>query len=106
MCAERRGEVETDAGFAAPATEEGKGSAFAPRGGSGSSLQHGPLQRLGYLDSHEAAGGVQIVFTALVDDSKIALLGGIRVGNDGVDFMQFQGRLVLGVVDADDKPRS
>jgi hypothetical protein len=70
---------------------------------SGSLPEHGTLQRLRHFDCDKAAGGVEVVLATLVNDTKVPILGRVRVWNNRIDLMQFQGRLVIGVVYANHK---
>jgi len=52
-------------------------------------LKQGPTNRLRQLYLHETVRGVQIVFTALVDDPDVAVFGRVFVRQYAIDLVQF-----------------
>lgn len=50
--------------------------------------------------------GLQVILAALVNDSKDPIQGRVRAGNNRVNLVQLQGRLVIGVVYANHKSGS
>ena len=64
-------------------------------GNSGGVLEQGPLNRLGHLDGGEAAGGVEVILTAFVNDSKVTIPGRVRIRDYGINLVQLQRRLVI-----------
>ena len=57
---------------------------------------------VGRVDGDEHAGGEQVVFAAFVDDAQVVVGAGVLVGQRPVDLVEFQGRRLVRVVDADD----
>src|SRR5687768_9155343 len=59
-----------------------------------------------HLDRDEAIGGEEIVLTALVDDSKIAVPLGVVIGEHGVDLVALERCLIPLITYADRERRS
>src|SRR5712691_4493805 len=61
-------------------------------------VKEGPANRLRQLYLYETARGVQIVFTALVDNPDVAVFGRVFVRQYAIDLVQFQRGRVAAVV--------
>ena len=68
-------------------------------------LQERGSDRGRHLDRDEAIGGEEIVLTALVDDSKVAVPLGLVIGQDGVDLIAFERCLAPRIAYADRERR-
>ena len=64
-------------------------------------LQKGRLDGCRHVDGDETTSRKQIVLAALVDNAKVPLALGVLVGNDDLDLVALERRLVPDIVDAD-----
>jgi hypothetical protein len=72
---------------------------------SGSLLEHGAFKCFGHFDGDKTVGAKQVIFAALVNDPQVPIALRIRVGDDRVNLVEFQGGIVPRVVNADNEPR-
>src|SRR5439155_551702 len=72
---------------------------------SGRHLEKNLFQGFRQVDREEAIRGVAVVFSALVDDSEIAVRLGVSVSDDTVQLADLEGRLIAPVFDAHGEPR-
>ena len=51
------------------------------------------------LDKNEPGCRIKIIFTTFVDYAKVTLASGIFIGNNAIDFVEFQRGRIIGVID-------
>ena len=79
-------------------------SQILPNANSGSrGLQQRRSHGRGHFDGDESIGREQVVLAALIDDAKVSVPLGVMVGQNGIDLVALEGRLVPVVADADDE---
>jgi hypothetical protein len=67
-------------------------------------LQERSPNRRRHFNRNESIGGEQVIFSALVDHSEIAVAFSVFVGQDRIDLVALQRRLIAVVANADSKP--
>lgn len=69
-------------------------------------LEQGLLYGMRDLDRNEPRGGVEVIFSALVNNAHISITLCLLVRHNAVNLVQFERSRVFGIVDAHDKSRS
>ena len=64
-------------------------------------MHRGP-DALGGIDRDKAGCREEVILAALIDYTEVAGVRGIGVRQGPIDLVQFEGRWIVGVVDADD----